>query len=994
MSMIHLTPDAGTSAANQWEAGNRPILRARCRNVCQHIVVFLLLILNCGTTTQADEATDNWPFYVPTVTEPPAVSSDWPQNGVDRFILKRLQEQGLEPAAQAGRRHLVRRLYYDLIGLPPSPEDVERFLEDKSEDAYERLVDRLLQDSRYGERWARLWLDLARYADTAGYEGDPDLPHAWRYRDYVIDAFNSDKPYDAFIREQIAGDEFDEIMGAGDLPGTPPERVVALTFLRLAPFTEPRGDETRHELLSEMTSTVASVFLGLTVGCAKCHDHKYDSIPTKDFYRLKAFFSTVALPRPEPGDAYQIGGSIAAGFYREGENDWAERRRKEFEREIGESRQALEQFRAELTSSFGSGSGFGLQAMGGPLGNDYIFGRTTVNDDKLHTSVVNCDGKRWTYFTDGNAEKNTGSNAGSNQGHWFGDIPAVKHVSLGQYSEGLGTIASGGAHHIGEFAQIMIFDHPLNAEERSALARWLSDGEGKIPPVAGLRFRLNAEDLDADPSTENPVAGSSVAAWKDEVRGITLAQKNSRLQPRLSSVRNGDRSMAAVTFDNDFLVGPADGTDIFENHTGALAAVYTARHTHEGYGFEVGGNGAFVSTFINPVAAGRENIDAVLKDDQNDLLTAEQRRKYRWLAARERHLRQQIKRLQPVAMSLRHSYGPPYEPGVPTSRVMIRGEYDNPGDVVQAGFLSCITGNQDPAAIRLDPFQRWPTRSRRMALANWIADRNNPMTARVMVNRLWNWHFGRGIVVTPSDFGQLSGGPSHPKLLDWLARQFIDSNWSIKKMHRLMVTSATYRQTSLRLSDAASEIDPENTLLWRFRRRRLEAEAVRDAVLSASGRLNPEQFGLPIFPPLPDDIEERVKYSDNKWNTQFGPEGRKRSIYIYQQRSLTMPFLQTFDALVCDESRPRRRHSVTPLQALAMYNGNFVAEEAKYFAARVRTEAGESVTAQIRRAFEIAVARNATAQEINVLSRVANGESGLVGVCRVLLNSSEFVYVD
>ncbi|NIP93734.1 MAG: DUF1553 domain-containing protein, partial [Akkermansiaceae bacterium] len=208
---------------------------------------------------------------------------------------------------------------------------------------------------------------------------------------------------------------------------------------------------------------------------------------------------------------------------------------------------------------------------------------------------------------------------------------------------------------------------------------------------------------------------------------------------------------------------------------------------------------------------------------------------------------------------------------------MIRGEYDNPGEVVEPGFLSCITGNQDPARIRLDPFKRWPTRSRRMALAKWIASADNPMTARVMVNRLWHWHFGRGIVETPSDFGRLSGGPSHRELLDWLAVEFVRNKWSLKAMHRLMVTSSTYRQSSGKDDVRAREVDPGNRLLWRFNRRRLEAEAVRDAVLSVSGRLSGEMFGLPVFPPLPGGMEERVKYSKSKWATDLDERARKRS---------------------------------------------------------------------------------------------------------------------
>ncbi len=711
--------------------------------VCPKSVCIAVALLAPSSATMLTAQQRPWPFHAPEAVVPQSGSA-WVRNPIDEFILRGLNKAGLQPARRASRRTLVRRLYFDIIGLPPTPADVDAFLGDKSPHPYLKLVDRLLADPRYGERWARFWLDLARYADTAGYEGDPDLPHAWRYRDYVIDALNDDKPYDQFIKEQLAGDEFDEVMGAGELPETLPERTVALTFLRLAPFTEPRGDESRHELLSEMTSTVGSVFLGLTLSCAKCHDHKYDEIPTRDFYRMKAFFATVAIPPPERGDGFQIGGSLPAAFYRKHEADWAERRRKQFQQELAESKREFDELR------------------------DSIQQKLKLDSAKQVDSVVRSDDAR------------------------------------------------------------------LSAEDRQ--------------------------------------------------RFLRLSR-----QPDL--------------------------------------------------------------------------------------------------------LRQQIKRLQPVAMSLRHSFGPPYEPGVPTSRIMNRGQYDNPGEVVVPGFPQCVTGHDRPADIRLDPFKRWPTRSRRMALANWIASPENPLTARVMANRLWHWHFGRGIVETPSDFGLLSDGPSHPELLDWLARQFTEKNWSIQSIHRLIVTSATYQQTSLRNDPQAAKTDPDNKLIWRFRRRRLEAEAIRDSVLSVSGRLNTEQFGLPVFPPLPGDIEQRVKFNDSKWHTQRGAEGRKRSIYIYQQRTLTMPFLQSFDALVCDESRPRRRHSVTPLQALAMYNGRFVHEEAKQFATRVYTEAGADLASQIDYAFQLTLGRPANEAELAEMLPLAD-DGRIDGVCRVLLNCNEFVFVD
>ncbi len=948
-----------------------------------------------GLTTPAAD----WPFHSPEISQPPPVESEWIRNGIDAFVWQKLNENDLQPATAQTDEGLVRRLYFDLIGLPPSPDDFQRFIDDQSDGRWENLVDQLLDDRRYGERWARLWLDLARYADTAGYEGDPDLPHAWRYRDYVIDAFNDDKPYDLFVKEQIAGDEFNEVMGAGELPDTPPEKVVALTFLRLAPFTEPRGDETRHEMLSEMTSTVGSVFLGLTVGCAKCHDHKHDGISTKDFYRMKAFFATVSMPRPEPGDIYQIGGPIPAAFYRNGEKKWVDQQRSTFEREITESLAQLKQLRTELTERLGCTAGFGLQAMGGSLGHDYIYSRSRVNDGRLHQSVANCDGTEWTFFTDNVPEPKTGAVAGSNRGQWFGDLANPRHITLGQYSGGAKPFMSSNPY-TGEFAQILIYDHALDESERSQLNEWLNKSNPKVsanPPQSGLRVWFDAKDLDADPATKNPSVGARVAAWTDRVNGITLKQNDPERQPVVATIGHKSKTWTGIRFDDDFLAGRLSGTGLTQDQQGSLVVVYTAEQSTEGYGLTIGGDGEFISTFVNVAAAQGKDLETALANSGNELVSAEQRKRLAWLSDRERMLKQQIKRLKPLAMSLRHSYGPPFEPGVPTSRVMIRGEYDNPGDVVEPGFLSCITGHEKPASIRLDPFKRWPTRSRRMALAEWIASPDNSLTARVMVNRLWHWHFGRGIVRTPSDFGQLSGGPSHPKLLDWLALQFVKENWSIKAIHRLIVTSATYQQTSLHQDPRAEQIDPDNALLWRFRRQRLDAETIRDAVLSVSGRLNPEQYGLPIFPPLPDNIEQRVKYSQNKWDTQYGAEGRKRSIYVYQQRTLTMPFMQAFDALVCDESRPKRRYSVTPLQALAMYNGRLVNEEVQYFAGRVLESAGADAdaAAQIELAFQIALGRLPADDEIHTMSILMDeNDSGLESVCRIVLNSNEFVFID
>ncbi len=645
-----------------------------------------------------------------------------------------------------------------------------------------------------------------------------------------------------------------------------------------------------------------------------------------------------------------------------------------------------------------------MQAMGPPFGNHHTFDRVKVNDGKLHWTIVNSNGMKWQLLTDGANTGRTGSLAEPDEGDWFGDIPQPKHISLGRSNKGSGSPMQ--SSHLGRFGEILIYDHPLSSQERGEVAGYIRrkyEGDGTDattqsrprPPQGGLRFWLDASDLDANPKTANPEAGARVDSWIDKIGGIALVQKKSGLQPTLDTLGTG--KAPAVLLDNDFLRGPADKARFLSDQQGALVAVYSATHSGEGYGFAVGGDGSFISTFIYTGGKGGV-LDAAIHDAGDPLISPEDRHRYLSLASREQFATQHLKRLQPVAMSLRHSYGPPYEPGVPTSRVMIRGEYDNPGEVVEPGFLSCITGNQGPAKIRLDPFKRWPARSHRMALAEWIASADNPLTARVMANRLWHWHFGRGVVATPSDFGQLSGGPSHPGLLDWLAIRFVKEKWSIKAMHRLIVTSSSYRQTSQWKNKRAEDVDPENILVWRFRRSRLDAEAIRDSVLAVSGRLNPEQFGLPIFPPLPDGIAERVKYGKSKWDTQDGPEGRKRSIYIYQQRTLTMPFIQAFDSLVCDESRPRRRTSVTPLQSLAMYNGAFVNDEVKHFAARVRSKAGDDPRKQIDRAFQLALSRKPTEAEFKRMTKFMSSteplDQALVGLCRILLNSNEFVYID
>ncbi len=731
------------------------------------------------TAAAADKP--HWAFVQPRRDDPPGVNDGkWTRNGIDHFILSRIEETGLTPASEAPRETLIRRLYFDLIGLPPLWEDVQAFVNDTSPDAYEKRVDRLLADPRYGERWARHWLDLARYADSAGYEGDPEYYHAWRYRDYVVDAFNNDKPYDRFVKEQIAGDEFVRSLSAEPLPAPEPEHTVALTFLRLAPITEPRGERSRHEMLTEMTATVSSVFLGLTAGCAQCHDHKYDPIPIGDFYRMKAFFATVYVAPARSDDIFQIGGPQSAEFYRPGEKEWAKREREKYAKELDDVETEFKQFQAPLLA------------------------RLTA------------------------AKKNK----------------------------------------------------PAEGAEKT-------DGDNKELTLGDLTKAIKSEGEEGRDSAESP------------------------------------------------------------------------------------------------------------------LFSTDERQRHALFRRRVRVLKDRLLRVEPSALSLRTMDPPPYGPSMPTTYVLNRGQWNQPTEAVEPGFLSAVSGHSRPAElVQVDRYQRHPGHGRRMTLANWIASPENPLTARVMMNRLWQYRFGRGIVGTSSDFGKNGAPPTHPRLLDWLAVRFVDEKWSLKAMHRLMVTSSTYRQASRRHDDQAEETDPENRLLWRFPRQRLEGEAIRDSVLAVSGRLNPARGGPPISPPLPSGLENELdsRYENNFWEPSSAEEARKRSLYVFQRRSLALPILQTFDAPVPDESCDRRRTSITPLQALSLYDGEFVNEEARHFAGRVTEQSGGDVKSRIREAFQLALSRGPSAEETKQVGKFfassKSAEEALIGLCRVLLNSNEFVYVD
>ena len=697
---------------------------------------------------------DAWsPFRASGRPDPPDVPREsWTRNPIDRFILARLDGRGIDPAPEADRRLLLRRLHFNLIGEPPTPEEVEAFLADADADAYDRLVDKLLGDPRYGERWGRHWLDVTRYADTTGGEANREMYHIWRYRDYVIAAFNSDKPYDDFVKEQLAADEF---------APTDPARRVATAFLRLgAPPQSQIRRVARQQHLNEVAGTVGSVFLGLSLSCAQCHDHKYDPIPTRDFYRFQAFLLPIESS------------NVDAEFTHETTRELAARGREAAEKRLERAREAYEAHESQLLAKL----------------------RRVLKEE--------------------------------------GDDPSSATSTA------------------------------LRARLTDAVAN------GVVP-------------------REEP--------------SFSLAEKVEYIR-RLS-----------------FVDGFRGGRDM---------GVY----------------------------------------------------------------RRQVERHLPKIHTVENARETPYSAGLPVQFVRIRGEVDNLGERVLPGFPSALTGTDQPAAMPLDSLgniNRW-----RLPLATWIASPQNPLTARVMVNRIWQWHFGRGIVATPSNFGANGIRPTHPDLLDWLASEFVASGWSVKAMHRLILKSATYRQSSVRFSERASEIDPTNTLLSRMTGRRLEGEVIRDSVLAVSGRLNRAWGGPGVYPRLPESMKDQMLVKNwPAWEPSSGPDSRRKSVYVFQRRQLALPLLEMLDAPVPQVSLEQRRVSTTAIQSLAMLNGRLVAEEAQHFAARLEEEAGQNSRDQIRLAFRLAFSREPTAAELRRYNDFAESE-GVVAVCRVLFNANEFVHVD
>ncbi len=816
--------------------------------------------------TDADRA--SW-AYGPLSSGVPAVKDkSWLRNPLDNFLLAKLEEKGLSPAPPADRVALVRRVYYDLLGLPPTPEEVQAFVSDPSPTAYERLIDQLLASPHYGEKWGRHWLDVVRYAETNGYERDSAKPFAWRYRDYVIKSFNDDKPYDQFVREQLAGDLLDVVT---------PETLIATGYYRLGIWDDEPADRllARYEGLDGVVSTTAQALLGMTVGCARCHDHKKDPIPQRDYYRLLAFFQNVRtdsgpgsarlLPAPAQHEAHQ------------------KLLRQKQEREAALYRQAY-QFEQRF-AALASKKGIRVAGPSDLEGVAYRFYRDT-----------------WKALP---------------------DFDGLKHEAAGPIARNFFTLA------------------PASRPEAIGL---VFEGKLKVPGPGTYTFFLESTDgarlrIDGKKVIDRPGVGRQVAEGKVELRGgllpIRLDYFNTTARPRLRLAWSGP-GVARRPLTEEGERDRADFAALMRRHAADVLGKADAKH------------------YFRLV----RQLDVS--------------RKQKLAAPGQRVLCVEVD-------------------GPGPTHVLIRGNPRAQGERVEAGLPEVLQPGKAPASA--------PTRR---ALAEWLTGSRSPVPARVFANRLWQYHFGRGLVPSPNDFGKLGEGPTHPELLDFLARDLVAGGWTIKRMHRLLMTSSAYRMGA-RPSPEALRLDPANHLFSRFNMRRLTAEEVRDSILAVSGGLNRQMSGPSTYPAIPKEVLAGQSRPGEGWFPSPPDEASRRSVYVHVKRSLLVPILAHHDQADTDSSCPVRYTTTVPTQALGMLNGAFTHEQAGLFARRLEREAPADLPAQVRRAIRLTTGRAprdgevkkdvAFVRDLQGKGKLEAGEA-LRLYCLLALNANEFIYLD
>lgn len=826
---------------------------------------------------------DHWSFQSVVRPKLPAVSAkDWPRNEIDRFILAKLEKEGIAPSPPADKATLLRRLYLDLIGLPPTPEQVQQFLADDAEKAYEQQVKQLLASPHFGERWGRHWLDVARYADSNGYtiDGPRDI---WKYRDWVIDALNQDMPFDQFVIEQLAGDL---------LPNPSLQQQIATGFHRNTMFNQEGGtdpEQFRVERVIDRVNTTGEAFLALTLGCAQCHSHKYDPISQRDYYQVYAFFNNSDEPvlrvptEAEEHEQQQLRNAMAAR-----------------DRELAKARpQWLKQF-TDVTTAWNIMPPAEFVSEGGAS-------HSVLDDGSVLLSGANPDVDVYTFTTEAFSEPVAGFR-----------LEVLPDESLP--SKGPGRPANG--NFVLSEISISVTPNGSDKPQPLAIAHTAADFEQTGYPVAYT------------------IDGNAETGWAINTSG------------------NGPMNVARTAMFT--LKEPC-----------ATAGRYTVtiRHCPRNPGYNVGRFRLSFTSQPGPFQIIPEDVRAILAVAE-ELRTKEQTKRlvqyHRDSDPEYTRLANELKAAQqrvPTTMVIRE------RPEPRTTFVHLRGDFLNKGPEVEPN-VPAVLGGMPEAEF-----------SNRLDFARWLVSGENPLTARVTVNRIWQCLFGVGIVETENDFGTQGSPPTHPDLLDWLASEFVSQGWSMKKMIREIVTSATYRQSSHDRPDLES-IDPTNRLLARQRRIRVEAEIVRDITLSVSGLLCDSIGGPSVFPYQPDGVMDLPQVK-REWKVSPGGDQYRRGMYTFFWRTSPHPFLKLLDAPEALTTCTRRDRSNTPLQALLLLNDEAFVECARNLASRLVAQTGMSDAERVDWAFQLCVARKPSSSEQEVLLKLLTDQRRILTADRM-----------
>jgi hypothetical protein len=948
------------------------------------------------------------------------------RKSIDEFIEKKLSGKGLKHSEEASRRILIRRVYLDMLGLVPAPEEVDAFVSDERKDAYEQLIEKVLKNPSYGERWARHWLDVVRYADSAGFETNHERPNAYHYRDYVIRAFNEDKPYNQFVFEQVAGDTVGVDAATGFIVAGPKDIVGGKDPLL-------RKQQRANEL-ADMVGVTGSAFLGLTVGCARCHDHKFDPISQVDFYSMQAVFEGVvhgerSIPLP-------------SGIKQELKELTAQKAtlRSELSRFLPKSKSKfvlIDDENKDQVEFLEKTAGKGTNPKGTERGH--------LNDPGDDKRSPNLSGGTYTWWKN---KQNL-------------DLAVYRPGVKGRYRIWLSWGSGWGTHTKDALYQLDADGNPASGDDRETIAtinqQLFANGEGKVinkPLWSGFQD-AGVHDLNPD----NAIVlrgGSGTAVTADVIvlaadgGGKTLVPPT--LNPPVGFKRNVEslspKKVRFVRFTTEATNNNSepciDELELWtpgkDSRNVALDAKLTSSgnyannpkhklvHLNDG---KYGNERSWISNqkgkgwvqlelpepaTIDRIEWGRDRkgrykdrlptkyrIEGAIEPGQWRLLANSNDRlpfkgeksapatTYDFTGHPEEEARQgreklaRLKEIEKQAATLSNTskvYAGTFKQPAPT-RLMHRGDHLSPRDVVAPEGLNALNAMLRPLNMKPDA----PERDRRIAFAKWLTDRKNPLTARVMVNRIWHYHFGRGLVATPSDFGDMGFRPSHPDLLDWLAMEFMENGWSVKHIHRLILNSRTYRQASLPRKDGLAK-DVGSELLWRFPPRRLEAEAIRDNALLLAGTLDRKMYGPGFLLFVPNS-----NYARN-WiaKDEFKPEDMRRMIYTMRIRMEQDAIFGAFDCPDGGQVAPSRSRSTTPIQALNLYNSGFMADLARRFAKRIAEEAGKDPEKQIARAYAWTFGRSPQEEETKETLAYLK-EHGLSALCRVLFNSNEFLFL-